>query len=104
MSEIKLLTLSSSHPVQCSMVQSVDNVNTIGSDFLICLLSAVPTAQALLFLVCASTYLPERPELHTHYELETTINLLSQKLAISGIDTSSLDPSIKKLTLMLSYK
>jgi len=28
----------------------------------------------------------ERPEI-TYYELETTINLLSQKLAISGIYT-----------------
>jgi len=31
----------------------------------------------------------------THYEPETAINFLSPKLAISGIDTLSLDPSIK---------
>jgi len=35
---------------------------------------------------------------HTHYELETTINFLSSKLAISGVDTLSLDPSIKTYT------
>jgi len=33
-----------------------------------------------------------------HNKLETTINFLSQKLAISGIDTLSLDPSIKIYT------
>ena len=39
-----------------------------------------------------------------HYELETTINFWSQKVAISGIDTLSLDPSIKKIILVRSYK
>jgi len=43
-----------------------------------------------------NTYLCERPEIaYTHYELETTIYFLSQKLAISGIYILSLDPSIK---------
>ena len=35
---------------------------------------------------------------HTYHELETTINLLSPKLAISGIDTLSLDTAIKTYT------
>jgi len=35
---------------------------------------------------------------HTQYELETTKKFLSQKLAISGNDTLSLDPSIKTYT------
>jgi len=42
------------------------------------------------------TYLSERPD--THYEPETTINFVSQKLAISVIDISSLECSIKTYT------
>ena len=36
--------------------------------------------------------------MRAYYELETTINSLSPKQAISGIDTLSLDPSIKTYT------
>jgi len=46
-----------------------------------------------------NTRLSERPEIaYSLYELETAINFLSPKLAISGRDTLSLDPSIKTYT------
>jgi len=42
--------------------------------------------------------LSERSEIAYSLRTKTTINFLSPKLAISGIDTLSLDPSIKTYT------